>query len=213
MRIGLVIAETAEAEPFIHKLNMVCLDNHGVYPIYVSKNVILIVCNTGKLNAYSATRMLIDMGCTHIINAGTCAGRDVPTGTVTRPAVFYDGDFDLRVFGRPKYYVPQSGTFSILSDTHNPYPIYSISHFSPKDEMMESGKHLIDMESYGVLHACKMRNLEVPCDVFKIVSDSNLDIGTNSEEDFRENLEKLSDKLSGEVLDYMNLLLLSRDEN
>lgn len=103
-KIGIVVADKDEYEPFIKSL-----DN----PQYVSapfKSAVLfscggtqaqaLLCGIGKVNAAAATMYLVDSGCDIILNFGLSGGLlSVNRGEFILPERFLEHDFDLTPLG------------------------------------------------------------------------------------------------------------------
>lgn len=179
MHIGLVIAQAEEAVPIIRKFNMEeVTETH-----YRSDGIDLVLSGVGKLPACVATNYLLENAAspvTHTINAGVAAGRgwQLKNKDIIIVDKVYDGDFDLRKFDRPNYYVPGVGPYivtnipkELLSYGVRLLPCYSISRFLEGGLPTGYLHYVVDMEYYGIAYACMMAS--TPSTSIKIVSDTS----------------------------------------
>lgn len=181
MSIGLVVSQLEEAAPIIESLNLKKVSTN----VYSSSGVSLTVSGVGKLNAALATEHLLgDHDIKAVINVGVSAGRgDVKVRDIIYVDRVYDGDFDIRVFDHPKFYVPEVGNYintppieALIrgkKSTDILLPCFSVSYFLQEEIDTRISDYLVDMEYYGVAFAC-YRN-RIPSFAIKVVGDITAD--------------------------------------
>ncbi len=213
-KIGIVIAMKEELEPFlkiskafktgirsveVHYANM----GNGVY--YLARSGI------GRTNAALATALLANNGCSKIFNIGTCGctytepvfGTDgtkfIPSaGEIWIPEHFYDGDFDLSVFGNnSKDPAELNKTFGPNSRKITAPRIFTVSKFAT--EPIAEGGYLVDMESYGCLAACSIYGVNFHA--IKVISDS---ASENADKDFDGNVKNVMENSVQNIMDIIS---------
>jgi adenosylhomocysteine nucleosidase len=123
MRIGIIGAMSEEVEMLknemfleekIEKANMVFY--HGVL---LEKEVVIVTCGIGKVNAAVCTQILIDrFRVDKIINVGIAGGlnKDIYPGDIVVANNLVQHDMDVRFFGDPLGQIPRLNTFDFKCD-------------------------------------------------------------------------------------------------
>ncbi len=123
MRIGIIGAMSEEVEMLkdemfleekIEKANMVFY--HGVL---LEKEVVIVTCGIGKVNAAVCTQILIDrFRVDKIINVGIAGGlnKDIYPGDIVVADNLVQHDMDVRFFGDPLGQIPRLDTFDFKCD-------------------------------------------------------------------------------------------------
>ena len=123
MRIGIIGAMSEEVEMLkdemfleekIEKANMVFY--HGVL---LEKEVVIVTCGIGKVNAAVCTQILIDrFRVDKIINVGIAGGlnKDIYPGDIVVADNLVQHDMDVRFFGDPLGQIPRLNTFDFKCD-------------------------------------------------------------------------------------------------
>lgn len=193
--VGLVFAMEEEARQVLKEFSFEKVEMRGrTFYVESSDNhnkIIAIISGVGKVNAQIATSILISVGCTRIINIGTCGSMSekFKPGDLVEPNLFFDGDFDLSSMDTT---TKDPALVNREMDLDNPVPCYTYSTFIT-DERASRG--IVDMEAYGVVaHA---RVFDTPVKVIKIVSDGG-DIG-----EFEDNVNSVIEK----HLDYIKRII------
>lgn len=171
--IGLVFAMEEEAKPVVEKLGLKKKEIMGrVYYTNTEgcKGVgyLATISGVGKVNAMIATSILINTGCTKIVNIGTCGSiGNHSVGDLVIPNVFFDGDFDLSAFDQTTK-DPALANEELMkgAELRVPVPCYTYSTFVT-DKRAEGS--IVDMEAYGIKALCNA--IKVPFLAYKVVSD------------------------------------------
>ncbi len=122
LKIGIIVADADEFKSLISKVeqgnfNKTEILKRTVYKYEImSQNgkaeVLAMLCGIGKVNAASATAVLVEKGCDIILNYGLSGGvSNISKGEITLPDRFLEHDFDLTMIGyklcekpaQPKY--------------------------------------------------------------------------------------------------------------
>lgn len=106
LKIGVVVADYDEYEPFVKAVNYAApkeykyFNRKAIYFNCGKATIICINCGIGKVNATAAAMHLADMGCTYILNYGLSGGiSKVHRGEIVLPNKFLEHDFDLTGIG------------------------------------------------------------------------------------------------------------------
>lgn len=166
--IGIVMASTMEAQPFIDGLALK-QEASSPIPIYAGKELVLIISGIGKANAAAATAYL----CTKyqpslICNAGAAgaADFDCSLGEIYQISQIYELDRSQLRSGKPHFFKPDLlPGFQSTSLATQDNPVIDPS----AREKVSAFAKLIDMEAAAICQTC--RKLRVQCCVFKFVSD------------------------------------------
>lgn len=170
---GIVVSMPEEAEVVIKALSLQKKEDGKYFgKITDDCTVILFVCGVGKVNAQNATWALVSLGADRIINIGTCgaAGEGHNVGECYYPNVFFDGDFDLSMFGKSTK-DPANVNYKYIATADSRMPLmredcYTYSTFISDGRCSGS---LIDMEAYAIASVCEVTNVPFLC--LKVVSD------------------------------------------
>lgn len=123
MKIGIIGAMSEEVETLkeamyldekIEKANMTFY--HGVL---LEKEVVIVTCGIGKVNAAVCTQILIDrFRVDKIINVGIAGGlnKDIYPGDIVVADNLVQHDMDVRFFGDPLGQIPRMDTFDFKCD-------------------------------------------------------------------------------------------------
>ncbi|MBO4431995.1 MAG: 5'-methylthioadenosine/S-adenosylhomocysteine nucleosidase [Clostridia bacterium] len=103
-KIGIVVADKDEFEPFINSLdcpkNITTPFKSAFEFMCGSASVTALLCGIGKVNAATAAMYLIDSGCDFILNFGLSGGlKGIGRGEYILPESFLEHDFDLTLLG------------------------------------------------------------------------------------------------------------------
>lgn len=124
MKIGIIGAMSEEVEMLknemyveekIDKANMIFY--HGVL---LEKEVVVVTCGIGKVNAAVCTQILIDrFRVDKIINVGIAGGlnKDIFPGDIVVADNLVQHDMDVRFFGDPLGQIPRMDTFDFKCDS------------------------------------------------------------------------------------------------
>ena len=135
MKIGIIGAMSEEVEILksemvveekVDKANMTFY--HGEL---LGKNVIVVTCGVGKVNAAVCTQILIDQfGVDKIINVGVAGGlnKDIYPGDLVVASNLVQHDVDATAFDYPLGQIPRMDTFDFICD----------------EDLVEKAKHAID---------------------------------------------------------------------
>lgn len=171
---------------------------HGV-------DVVVVRSGLGKVNAaLCVQRLILQFGCTHIINTGIAGAMEKGIGVmdfvVSTEAVYHD--VDATGFGYKLGQVPQMKVFSFTADkemVEKVKKIFAESDFSKEHKLFEgriaTGDQFIsdpvikakiienfapacvDMESAAIAHACYLSN--IPFVLIRCMSDNADDLSSN----------------------------------
>lgn len=143
----------------------------------------------GRTNAGIMT-LLASLKCDIIVNIGTCGSTVDSVRSWFVPERFYDGDFDLSVFGNNT-----SDPCRVNDKEVGGVELWTYSHFvidSPSNR-------LVDMEAYPIVALCK--RLSKPFRIYKVVSDS---ADGSDVENFDEVAEKVSEGTAESIIKDLN---------
>ncbi len=182
--VGIVVAMASESESLLSAIPFEKIESKP-FDIYKCKNLYLIGCGYGTLNAAMATQYLIEKyGCECLINYGVCGytGKENYHGLLFSVAKAYKRDVDCRILGYPRYAYPDDVPFlELKSDSTLPVgELYTSDEFVGAESDVPAGV-LVDMEGYSVAFAC--RKYEKDCYLFKSVCDSTEENTDRSEYD------------------------------
>ena len=116
--IGIIAAMREEIASIKKLMADVCVKN--IYELEFtlgtihSKNVVLVKCGVGKVNAARTTQILIDnFDLEYVINVGTAGGlnENIEIGDVVIAEKLVQHDFDIRAGGHEKGYISGTGTY------------------------------------------------------------------------------------------------------
>lgn len=117
-KIGIIIAmeeELNELLPYLKERNEYKIFDLSFYEGKIcEKDVILVLCGIGKVNAARGTQILIDnIGVEYIINIGVAAGinANLKIGDIVIGTSLVQHDFDITHFGHPKGYITGVGQY------------------------------------------------------------------------------------------------------
>lgn len=197
--IGIIVALKHEAEHVLSKLEnktpVSVIDKPAFTGKIANKDVILVICGIGKVNAALATQAVIDKyNPTCVVNFGTAGGFKEQTSALNYYSVdkCVQYDFDLSELDPvPVGYIQDYDTDFFELPTTNFLPKVSLAtadRFTDKplflDIIKEKGCALRDMEGGAIAQVCKANALPLYC--IKGVSDV---YGSGASGDqFRENL-------------------------
>lgn len=207
-KIGLVIAMQEEAAPIIKGLELKkARSRKGGFKVFKNNSVILIISGIGTVNAALAAHTLaLVYKCDIILNTGTCgaAGKKFKPCDIVSVKRVYKRDVDLTIAGYKKYEIPGNDEFIALTPDENfvACDCYSSDEFVginsdvPKDVIVE-------MEAYSVAFVC--RRYDIPCKIYKVVSDLT-DTNTDDSE-FKANLPKATKALAEYIIKFVKTLI------
>lgn len=193
-KIGVVIADDMEFEPLVKSASSFGIEKGEINSYETvsfevnGKEVTAIKCRIGKVNAATATAMLIDKiqpDC--IMNIGLSGGvKGVNRGTVFAGTSFIECDFDLRALGRDLGTKPgQEYEYAADENLLNAIPEemgirrlkcgtgdFFITKDSQKEEFYNLfGINTFDMETGAIASVCKCCNIPM-LSVRKVSDDS-----------------------------------------
>lgn len=158
------------------------------------KNITVHYCGIGKINAaFKATELILQTGCTHILNLGTAGSHKFATHSVIECNAFIQRDMDLSPLGFPAGETPMDDIKGILE-------VPTVFADLPKGicgtgDRFEVGPptlncDLVDMEAYAIAKVC--RRLAIGFTSVKYITDGSDDL---AHKDWFENLKPASKKL------------------
>lgn len=169
--VGLIFAMEEEAKQVLagYSFEKVTMRGRTFYVEHDTKDhekIVAIVSGIGKVNAQIATAILISIGCSRLVNIGTCGctGQLYKPGDLVEPTVFFDGDFDLSMMDTTTKDPAMVNTEVNVEE--NPQICYTYSTFVTDDR---ASNGIVDMEAYGVVAQAKV--FDTPVKVLKVVSD------------------------------------------
>jgi adenosylhomocysteine nucleosidase len=172
-RVGIVVAMASESESLLSAIAFEKTESEP-FEIYRCKNLYLIGCGYGTLNAAIASQYLIEKyGVDCLVNYGVCGytGKANYHGVLFSVSKAYKRDVDCRLLGYPRYAYPDDVPFIELScDKTIPVgELYTSDEFVGAESDVPDGV-LVDMEGYSV--AFVSRKYKKDCFLFKSVCDS-----------------------------------------
>lgn len=172
-RVGVAIAMTSESESLLASQPFKLIEKTP-FEIYNFKDLYIVSCGYGTLNAALATQYLIaKYNCDCIVNFGVCGytGKKNLHGVLFSVDKAYKRDVDCCLLGYEKYALPHDTAFiSLKTDIVLPQcTLFTSDEFVGPDSKVESDV-LVDMEGYAVAFACRRHGVD--CYLFKSVCDS-----------------------------------------
>ena len=178
------------------------------------KNVVIVKCGMGKVNAGICANTLInDFGCTKIINTGVAGSLDnqIDIGDIVVSIDAVQHDFDVEAIGYAKGEIPYTGLYAFKADktlraaaveaVHESAPdinvfegrVCSGDQFISTKEQKETiisnfGGMCCEMEGAAVAQACYLNN--TPYVVIRAISDKSDGSGAVEYQDFEEQAAK-----------------------
>ncbi len=122
-KIGIIGAMEEEVE--ILRKEIASMEQHNFANItfytgrIVEKDIVLVTCGIGKVNAAICTQILINkFGVSHIINTGVAGGisKDTDIGDIVIASELLYHDFDVTAFGYDKGIIPRMDTSLFKGD-------------------------------------------------------------------------------------------------
>ncbi len=207
-KIGMVLAMKEEAQPIIEGLKLEQVKSiRGAYKVFTAKNVVLVLAGIGIVNATMATQYLItEQNCDFILNFGTCGatGKLFNACDIVSVKRVFKRDVDLTIAGYNKYEIPGNGIEIDLEADENfkSCDCYSSDEFVGVNSIVSTDV-IVEMEAYPVAFVCK--KYEIPCKIYKVVSDFTETNETNSEH--IKNLEKASKTMAEYIIKLVKQLI------
>lgn len=236
--IGIIGAMKEEVASFLAEIKQVKKEKQGgscfYHGVLFGKEVVVVQCGVGKVNAAIATQIMIDRYAPQRILFTGLAGSGcskVAIGDFVLATALVQHDFDLTHFGREKGMVPAVGRFLksdpcfladlekafMLTKEENPQlgdlhkgVIASGDCFVADRSLMESitkefDAIAVEMEGAAVAQVCFLN--EIPCVILRLISDHADEKATV---DFQAVLDKAS---LSEIKIIKNLLLQNKEDD
>ena len=174
-----------------------------------SKNVVLIKCGVGKVNAARTTQILIDnFDIEYVINVGTAGGlnEEIEIGDIVIAEKLVQHDFDITSFGHEKGYITDTGKYfncdevlinkskNTISDINKDFNVFVgtiatgdvfVQDINIKDRIKkEFNADCTEMEGAAIAQVCTLDS--IPFIVIRSISDQP---NGNNSIDFEDFLE------------------------
>lgn len=167
--IGLILATMWEAEPFVRELDFRECD-HRPFPVYATEDMRLIVSGIGKTNAA--------MACVHLINQHhpACICNLGAAGATSNAFGLGECYHVARVIEPDRPDLKTGRAHAHALETLEGFPLVGLITqdrpvVAPAERAgMASSAGIMDMEGAAVAHVC--RRFQVPCYIFKFISDT-----------------------------------------
>lgn len=123
MKIGIIGAMSEEVEILKNEMNIKETFEQATMKFFegdlLDKDVVVVTCGIGKVNAAVCTQILIDhFDVDQVINVGIAGGmrEDIYPGDVVIANTLVQHDMDVRFFGDPLGQIPRMDTFDFKCD-------------------------------------------------------------------------------------------------
>ncbi len=199
-RRGIVMATMLEAEPFVERLSLPCVEKKP-FLVYASDSIVLVISGIGKANAAMAALFIIikyNIGIVYNLGAAGALRREMSVGDIFHVVRVFEPDRPKIAGREPRVSIPDTlDGFESASLATRDRPAV----LADERAALAENADLVDMEGASVLQAC--RRTGARCYLFKIVSDT---IEHSRDEDIVENIKRVGGRLCeffvGEVLGY-----------
>lgn len=226
MTIGIMGAMREEIEPLLtlyKKYECVEIAENVYYKVkYRNVNIIIAYSKIGKVNAAaSATIMILKFSCKKIIFSGVAGGlaKDLKVGDLLLATKLCQHDVDIMAFGHARGFIPEGKIFYesdkllcnkarevardmniLLKEGIVASGDQFISNQQTKDSIMKEF-NAIAVEMEGASVACVCNNFNIPCCIFRSISDSADGIANQSFDKFLESSAKISANFVYKLID------------
>ena len=223
-KVGIIVAMEEELEQILNIMNDIEEKEISGLNFKLGKiekkNVVLVKCGVGKVNAARVTQILIDkFNVQYVINVGSAGALNplLNIGDIVIGEKLVQHDFDITQFGKPRGYIdsetePDKPTFfysdkNLIAKFQNKNSVklgtiatgdIFVSDFKLKHNLREEfGADMADMESAAIAHAARRNN--TPVLILRAISDGVKD----TENEYKQNkpdIAKIPALMAVEVL-------------